>query len=117
MGLLPWALAIALSVGIGGGGHGWVAPFFVSIPLLALYPLAFIAAFSRPRSTRLVWALLLAALLLNLFLLALTVLHEPGYFAASVRFAAGPVALWIALWLAWQVLAVMTLLRTDYGNS
>lgn len=111
-GLLPWALAMALSLGIAGGGHGWIAPLVVSMPLVALYPLAFVRALTNGAgSIKADRAILLAALLLNLVLLGQALLAEPGYFTASLRFGAGTVALWFALWLGWQVLALVTLLR------
>ena len=112
LGLLLWALAMTTSLGIAAGGHGWITPFFVSLPLVVLYPLALARArLSAAGSIRADWALIGAALVLNALLVGRTCLVEGGNFSASLRLGPGPVLLWVALWLGWQAVAVATLVE------
>ena len=112
LGLLPALAAQWIALGIGGAGHGWVGPVFFSMPLFLLYPLAFLRALPSPAGAQRADAILLAAAGgLDFLLLGDMILVEKAYVLAAVGAAPGLVALWLALWAAWQVPAVAALLR------
>jgi hypothetical protein len=111
LGLLPWFVAQFIALGIGGAGHGWIAPFYFTIPLFLLYPLVFIRAFSRVGTWKVDAAILVIAAVLDLLLLRNLFFLEYEYFLRMWNDARGVVALWFGLWAAWQVLAITTLLR------
>jgi hypothetical protein len=111
LGLLPWFVTQFIGLGIGGAGHGWVAPFFFTMPLVLLYPLVFIRAFSRAGARKVDVSILVVAAALDLFLLRNLFFQEYEYFLKVWNFGSTIVALWFGLWAAWQVLAVAALLR------
>lgn len=112
LGLVLWSLAMATSLGIAGAGHGWISPLVVTVPLAALYPLVLARAVGKGSgSVAADGAILIFALLLDVLLLALSSYWEPGGFGAALRFGAGHVASWIALWIGWQLLACVTFAR------
>lgn len=116
LGLLPWLLAQGIAFGMTGGGHGWVAPFFFSIPLAILYPIAFLRFFGgRPPALKLDVGLLLVAVTLDTLLLADLLLQEGEYFLRVWNVAAEFVGSWLVLWTGWQILLLARLLR-DRGD-
>jgi hypothetical protein len=112
VGLLLWLIAQWIAFGLGAGGHGWLAPFFFTLPLLLLYPLASVRFFaSEPGATKLDWVILLTAVLFDLLLALNALLEERSYFLKAWAMADGVVALWLVFWLGWQGLALATMLK------
>lgn len=119
LGLLAWFATQAVALGLSGGGHGWTGPFFFSMPLIILYPLTFILAFSsKARSPNVEVSLWAAAIVLNLLLLANIFSSEHDYFIRMWRFSDGSlfISIWLGLWAGWQVLFVAALLKRKVGN-
>jgi hypothetical protein len=112
LGLLPWLLAQWVAFGVAGAGHGWVAPFFFSVPLAILYPVAFVRFFGGRRAAiRLDLGLLLVAAFLDLLLLANLFFQEGEYFLKVWNVAFWVVDLWLVLWTGWQLLLLARLLK------
>ena len=110
LGLLAWLATQTVGLGLAGGGHGWDAPALFSLPLLLLYPVVFVRAFSKKGGIALGSSILLIAVALDLCLLA-SVYREERYFSTMWNIDAGWVIAWLALWAAWQALAVAALLK------
>ena len=113
-GILVAALAQFIALLLAGAGHGWNQPFWFSAALWPLLPLVLIRvkrdAASVDRFT-LNLGLLALALVLDVALIIRTVEEGTEYFMGMV--ATGPllVALWLLLWLSWQVGALFLLFR------
>jgi hypothetical protein len=110
LGLLAWFATQILGLGLAGAGHGWVAPFFASMPLIILYPLAVGAVFGGRRSSKTGPGLVAAAMALDLVLAGFTFSEEGRYFVKMARYDPAAMAVWFALWSGWQVLALIALL-------
>ena len=112
LGLLLWLVTQAIGLGLTGAGHGWYGALIFSLPLVVLYPLAFIRAFgSKAESPQDDMRILIAAAVLDLLLLSNMFLLDHDYFIKMGRFDPTIVTVWIALWAGWQVLGVVALLR------
>ena len=112
VGLLPWLAAQWIGFGLAAGGDGWNGPFFLTPSLLLLYPFISVRSFaSESGATRLDWFVLLAALVLDFVLLRNVLQQECDYFLKAWNLAGSAVATWVALWLGWQVLAIITLFK------
>ena len=116
LGLLAWFVVEFIGVGIAGAGHGWVAPFFFTLPLLLLYPAAFIRAFAvEPRTVKVELAMLVIAAVLDMLLSRNMLGSEHEYFLKVWNYhydgEHAILLLWFGLWAAWQVLTLVTLLR------
>ncbi len=108
-----WALAMVTAAAVGGAGHGWVAPLFVSIPLVFLYPLILVRGLDgRPFSRGIDGAILIVALCLDVLLAGYSLFAERGSFGRAVMVSGGAVAAWLALWLGWQILLIARLTGT-----
>lgn len=110
-GLAFGAAAIWLGLGLGAGGHGWIASAFASFPLALLYPLTMARALSGRRNVRLDTCLLASAILLDVLLVSFTMLYERRQIALVWQLGPGPCILWMALWIGWQAIAVRTFFR------
>jgi hypothetical protein len=111
-GLLVWFLAQLFAFGLGLAGDGWLGPFFLTLPLLLLYPFVTVRFFaSEARPTKLDWAALYTAVPLDLLLLLNGGIQERTYFLKVWHLGADAVVMWAVLWLGWQVLAVATLFK------
>ncbi|HEX5182038.1 MAG TPA: hypothetical protein VFW19_02680 [Allosphingosinicella sp.] len=117
LGLLPWLVAQFIAFGIGGAGHGWIAPFYFSIPLFFLYPLVFIRAFSNTGKREIDAAILVIAAVLDTLLLRNALYSESEYVIRMWGDAGGVVALWLALWVGWQILTVLSLARKRHPQG
>ena len=112
LGLLLWFAALAIAFCMSAGGDGWDDPFFCSLPLVFIYPLSLFRLLSlRPGSKNTGLLLLAAGVVLSLVLL-----HDIGGddkegFNRVWRFVPIYGAIWIALWLGWQLLVVISLFR------
>ena len=114
LGLATALLTQFIGLGMTGAGHGWIAPFYFSMPLFLLYPAALIRAFRSGRGGMAIdLALLAVALALDLLLLRNIFGEENRYFHTLWGRFPGFVLLWIALWAGWQALALIALLRNS----
>ncbi|HEX4739118.1 MAG TPA: hypothetical protein VH331_16320 [Allosphingosinicella sp.] len=126
LGLLAWFVVEFMAVGIAGGGHGWFGPMFFALPLLLLYPAAFIRAFApKARSAKIDTAMLAVGVVLDLLLLRnmffdTLFFDEREDFMKVWTFADSEdhafLVLWFALWAAWQVLTAATFLRARWSR-
>ena len=104
-----------LGLMLSGAGHGWTSPFFFSMPLVVLYPAAFLlatgrCAFTRPSGVALVGL----GLLLDLALAVMTVGESEYFFRMMEQDGAPEVAsAWVLLWLVWQAAAFVAAVRGD----
>ena len=119
-----------LAAMISGGGHAWVEPFFFSAAMWVMFPLIFIRVQQhRAGSDKLAaldWLVLVLAILLDALLVVATVRRDepllPMFGTGTelfVRvFLMDPflVALWIALWLSWQIAALFLCIRGLRGR-
>lgn len=118
IGLLAWLLTQAVALGLGGAGHGWMAPLWVSSVLIFLYPLVVVRVFASPAASIKVDAtILLLAGVIDLFLLHNALVTERTYFSRVWNSSAGAVGLWIGLWAGWQLLAIVSLLKKRGGET
>ena len=104
---------------MGAGGHGWIAPLWLSMLLVLLYPLAFVEAFGSETGGK--WlgrSLLIAAGLLDLILLG-SLFTEGEYIARLWSVPENPLLLllWGGLWAGWQLLAFVALARGTLWRS
>jgi hypothetical protein len=125
LGLLFWLATQWIALGIAAGGHGWLSPLWLSMPLFFLCPIAFIRAFCA--TTGRIWldqGLLVVAgvldvlLLRSIFIQRELILQLWNIFTDN-RYV---LALWIGLWFGWQLLSLATLIRKrrsriDAANS
>jgi hypothetical protein len=89
-------------------------PFFLSMPLLALYPAVFIRAFpSKFPGVELSVVVLVIAAVLDLLLLVSLFIKDFGSFYEVWEFDDGWKweAAWLILWAGWQALAVAALCK------
>lgn len=108
-----------VGLGLAGGGHGWGGPFFFSMILIVLYPVAFVRAFdAKVKSSDIDAVLLGVAGLLDSFLL-MSFFGEAKYVASIWSSDGGPlfISLWLAFWAGWQILIVVSLLRRKAGKG
>ena len=112
VGLLPWLAAQWIAFGLAAGGDGWNAPFFLTPPLLLLYPFVSSRSFAAESgATRGDQCVLLAAVVLDFVLLRNVLQQEHDYFLKALSLAGYTVAAWVVLWSGWQVLAIVTILK------
>jgi hypothetical protein len=110
-GLLLWLAAQFFSLFVAAGGHGWSGPLLATIPLIILYPLAIVRAFSGHAQNVFVgMAIIAIAILLDVGLLQSTV-GESRYIKKVWQLGMYEVMAWLFLWIGWQVLAVYSLFR------
>ena len=110
LGLLMWLVVQVMATGITAAGHGWYGPFFLSLPLLILYPLAFVRAFAERGSPKGDINLLIVGAALDLALVVDMVV-ERDILLRLWGLDWAWLALWLALWAGWQALGFTTLLR------
>jgi hypothetical protein len=123
LGVLFWLatqfLALCIAIGL------LYEPFWLSLPLVLLYPLAFIRAFGATSEPMMRDRHLLAiAALLDVLVLGSIILREDEL-AKSWRIPENPLVLisWIALWAGWQMLLIAALVRNkvppvrDFGEN
>lgn len=121
VGLACAGTAAMLAIGLGGGGHGWVTPFFASGVLAFAYPLVLIRAALGPSPSQVGrvadGAVLVAALLCDIGLVQAS--RDEGLrYARQALDGLGTVLFipWLLLWLGWQVLAAGQLLRRGWAS-
>jgi hypothetical protein len=114
LGLFAAILANVVAIGLAGGGHGWITPFWVSWPLLILYPV------TVNRTSRQSWSgnsaiiidcsLLLIGMVLDYLLVSMTYSEGIQYFHLVMqREGTWFVAFWGVVWVFWQGLALISL--------
>lgn len=114
LGLLFWLGTQWLALGIAAAGYGWISPSALSVPLILLYPIAFVRAFcARTGSIGPYRGLPIAiAGVLDVLLLGSIVLEKEyilkGWRLPENRYV---LALWIALWAGWQMLLLASLIK------
>jgi hypothetical protein len=114
LGLLAWLASQAIAIALASGGHGWGPPFFLSAPLVVLYPATFIRAFGlESQRVELNVVILVIAAVLDLLLLVSLFIEDFGSFYEVWKFDDGwkwEIA-WLLLWAGWQALAVAALCK------
>jgi hypothetical protein len=123
-GLLPALLAMYLALFLGGGGHGWTAPFFHSFLLFAAWPLVCAGLASRGRRRWGFCRLVLMGAVVWDLTLALLTLAEWDWFLRALDVAPWAAWGWLALWVGVQAGALGVLLarrrelaEVDWGSS
>jgi hypothetical protein len=118
------AVAQFLSVLLSGAGHGWVEPFFFSPAMWITLPLMAIRLSRRAAgSDSLDWVVdglvLIWGLILDVLLVIATASGTGTEIFLKVATMGLPlVALWMALWLSWQIAALFLLFsRVRRENS
>jgi hypothetical protein len=112
VGLLIAAFALMLAVGMAGAGHGWVTPMLFSMGLFVAYP----AVLLRLTATGPEWLVLDRVIvglagLADVALLFATIQEGMEYFWRVFGSVALMPILWLAIWFAWQGLALYCLRR------
>ncbi len=111
-GLAMWLVTTFAAFWLGGAGHGWVTPFRVTLPGIALGPLTFVAAFaSTPASRKYNFALLVLAAALDLYLLINTNGEDREGLSTVLNYAPVLIVPWAALWLGWHGIIIASLLK------
>ncbi len=114
-GLATWAIVQGIAFKMTGGGHGWLAPFWTSLCLVVLSPTVFVAVLaSRSLSLVVETSVSMVTLMLDVFLFESIVGSERDYFLVTWDRAPGALVLWVALWAAWHILVLVSVLRR-YG--
>lgn len=114
-GLAIWAIAQGIAFKVSGGGHGWLAPFWTSLCLVILSPTVFVMVLaSKSLSLIVETSVSTPTLMLDVFLLESIVGSERDYFLMAWERAPGVLVLWAALWAAWHILVLVSVLRR-YG--
>ena len=104
-----------LGLMLSGAGHGWTSPFFFSMPLVFLYPVALFLAIRRSALARRAGVALVAlGLILDLCLAWMTAGESEYFFRMMDQEGAPEVAsAWVVLWLGWQAAASVAPVRGD----
>lgn len=112
-GALLWLGAQAIAFSMSKAGDGWIGPTALSLPLVALYPIALVRlGRSRLGGIKADAAVLMIAVALDVLLACNIELQEPGYFSMAWNMAPSLLFAWLALWLGWQIIALRSLART-----
>jgi hypothetical protein len=103
-----------------GAGHGWGAPFFVSLPLLAILPIVLVRSRTGSRTGK-TWdiELVLLAVAADYYLIGNAIAFRESvgrvhdeFLVPGVHRSVFPMfVLWLGNWLLWQWLAIRTLVR------
>jgi len=125
LGLALAGLAQLLGFLLAGSGHGWVAPFFLSVALWAFIPASLSIAWPIGRSNRQVLlGILVVALGADALLISRTIDEGnalPFYIEVNGAVGLLIVGLWLALWLFWQAMLLYALVvgrqRSDEPNA
>jgi len=117
-GLLIAFVGQFLALGMAGAGHGWITPFWVSLILWVAYPKVLVRSFRVPdqRTMGVELVTLFAALAGDAILVLMTLEEGVEYFEKIVRIEESVSAVlwigsWIAIWLGWQLIALLNLVR------
>ncbi|MBW6422503.1 hypothetical protein KX729_13680 [Rhizobium sp. XQZ8] len=111
-GILLWLATQTLAVMLAGAGHDWGMPMWVSIPLIALYPLVLVRVSAPDKNALLVDAcIIVAAVALDACLTANLFMEERAYFLRVWTTGPAVVVGWVALWLIWNAACVVSLAR------
>ena len=117
-GLLTAFVGQFLALGMAGAGHGWITPFWVSLILWVAYPKVLVRSFRVPdqRTMGVELVTLFAALAGDAILVLMTLEEGMEYFEKIVRIEGSVSAVlwiggWIAIWLGWQLIALLNLVR------
>lgn len=85
-----------------GGGHGWIAPLWFSLPLILIYPAVAVQTVSREGPLWPSLAMVGAAIVGDLLLRRNILWDEPQYFEAMGIWA----RIWLIFWFGWQIVLV-----------
>jgi hypothetical protein len=107
-------VTIMFAMGLGGGGHGWVTPFFLAPSTAIFFPIAYFRLGSWRETNTLGNVIMLILAAITVIALVIMTLNEGlRYFLA----AEGAGWLWVAIWSSWIVAAMLTaLLRQRNPN-
>jgi len=116
LGLVVAFVGQFVALGVAGGGHGWVTPFWTSILLWIAYPVVLLRArrafFAKRPSLKIEVSVLLGALAADAALMLLSVQEGVQYFWYVLRVGGGPIiAIWLAIWCGWQIVAAANSLK------
>lgn len=121
-GLLIAAIASTLALGMAGGGHGWITPFFFSLALFLAYPVVLLRLGAIGRKWFVDLIIVGLAAIADGALYFFTIREGVEYFWRVVHAQAWAPFLWLAIWFAWQPIALYCLWRgraaadQDAGN-
>jgi hypothetical protein len=117
LGFVYGCAIVALTIVLGGGGHGWCTPAQVSILGVALVPAFGIALASARKDRRaILWGLTTVMIFADLALVQGTESEGWTYFERAWSRVAGHVVVWAIMWFAWQF-AVLGILIRDIAAS
>ena len=102
---------LILSYFLAGAGHGWPSPLLVSIFSLPVLPFVLANYYSPNPSRRVAITLIVLTVILDCILLFTTWGYGIELFKASYQFSPWLIYAFISLWLLWQPLPVINLLR------
>jgi hypothetical protein len=117
MGVVGAAMAfisIAFAAVVGGAGHGWVSPFFVSLGTSIFFPISFFRL-GAWRATRALGnaAMLIVGAVSVIVLVTMTLDEGLKYF----RPTGGVGWMWVAIWSSWILAAILTTLLRQLGTK
>jgi hypothetical protein len=112
VGLLIAAFGLMVAVGMVGGGHGWVTPMYFSLALFLAYPVVLVRLTATGPRWVVVDLVIVGIAAITDFALCFATIQEGMEYFWRVfgGFALIPI-LWLAIWFAWQGLALYCLKR------
>ena len=121
LGLAGAAIAQLLAFFMAGAGHGWITPFWFSMPLWVLMPVGFVLSDARagyPRRRRAPLLVMAAVgICLDIGLVWATIEEGVRYFWRVLESAPPFPIAWIALFAGWQVAVGATLLAGSRAET
>ena len=102
VGLLGAVGIVFYAFSMAGGGHGWIAPLWFSIPLLLIYPAVAVQTVGKDGP---LWPSLLlagAAIVGDILLRRNILSEEAEYFEAAGVWG----RIWLIFWFGWQIVLV-----------
>ena len=108
VGLLLAIGVVFYAFSMAGGGHGWIAPLWFSLPLIVIYPAVAVRTVSRDGP---LWPSLVmvgAAIVGDVLLRRNVLWDEPEYFEAAGIWA----GLWLVFWFGWQIVLIAAIANT-----
>jgi hypothetical protein len=114
IGIVVAIISIVFAAAIGGAGHGWVTPFFISIPTALFFPLAFFRLGAwRYTGVGGNSGMVVISALAIVMLVIMTGNEGLQYFHA-VGWAAW---IWIAIWSSWIFAALATAILRHFRSE
>jgi len=106
-GLALGMLTSIFALTVGGGGHG-IDSALLTVSSLIFAPAACLTFLGRRNHTGKIAAAMMAVIAIGFDVFLWTEVADEGVFEKAWNAIPGPVAIWIALWSAWQLLLLAT---------